>query len=292
MKTEGYAIKDLEVLSGVKAHTIRIWEKRYGLLLPNRTETNIRYYNDADLKRIINVSFLVRNGFKISKVAKWDEAQLTGEVLEITKKTVSEPGYFDRLILCMLNFDNIGFYKLTEEIIREKGFEDATVKVFFELFERIGTFWQVGSVFPAQEHYVTGIIRQKLISETDKLGVGKQNGYTILFFLPEGELHELSLLFYAYLARKHGFNVIYLGQFVPFDDLARVQSHTKIDYVFTAFINPVYKEVLEKYLVDLNTTFIHQKIFITGLQVRLLSPELPRSVKIIKDYKDFKKYFA
>lgn len=290
MKAEGYSIKDLEILSGVKAHTIRIWEKRYHLLSPARTDTNIRFYNDADLRRILNVSLLVKNGYKISKVAKWDETQLKQTVLEATEKKVTEPDYVERLILHMLNFDNIGFYQLVNEIIEQKGFEEATVKVFFALFERIGTYWQVGSIFPAQEHYVTSILRQKLIAETDKLGVNNEKGQSILFFLPEGELHEMSLLFYAYLARKFGYNVIYLGQFVPFGDLAKVQSHIKIDYVFTAFINPLTKEDLENYLLQLKETFQHQKIFITGWQVRQMMPELPRTVKIVKDYRDFKKY--
>lgn len=290
MKAEGYSIKDLEVLSGVKAHTIRIWEKRYHLLSPARTDTNIRFYSDSDLRRILNVSLLVNSGFKISKVAKWEESQLKQTVLEATEKKVTEPDYVERLILHMLNFDNVGFYCLVNEIIEKKGFEDAMVKVFFILFERIGTYWQVGSIFPAQEHYVTSILRQKLIAETDKLGVENRNGQSMLFFLPEGELHEMSLLFYAYLARKYGYNVIYLGQFVPFEDLVKVQSHIKIDYVFAAFINPLTKEDLENYLVRLKEAFQHQKIFITGWQVRQLTPELPRTVKVVKDYREFKKY--
>ena len=292
MKAEGYSIKDLEVLSGVKAHTIRIWEKRYNLLSPGRTETNIRYYNDDDLRRILNVSLLVNNGFKISKVAKLDDQKIGKSVLEITKSKTSETDYVDRLILHMLNFDNIGFYNFTNEIIAKKGFEDAVLKVFFALFERIGVYWQVGTIFPAQEHYVTSILRQKLIAEIDKLGFENRNGSTILFFLPEGELHEMSLLFYSYLAQKNGYNVIYLGQFVPFEDLAKVQSHIKIDYVFSAFINAMPKEDLENYLIKLKETFQHQKVFITGWQIQLNNPSLPRSVKIIQDYNDFYKYLC
>ena len=292
MKAEGYSIKDLEVLSGVKAHTIRIWEKRYHLLTPYRTDTNIRFYNDFDLRRILNVSLLVNNGFKISKVARFDELKMKESVLEVTKKNTTESDYIDRLILNMLNFDNIGFYKLMDEIIAKKGLEESVVKVFFALFERIGTYWQVGSIFPAQEHYVTSIFRQKLKAETDKIGFENLNGSTILFFLPDGELHEMSLLFYSYLAKKYGYNVIYLGQFVPFDDLMKVQSHIKIDHVFTAFINPLTKEDLENYLVKLKETFRDQKIFITGWQVQHSNPELPRTVKIVKDYKDFKKYLC
>ncbi len=290
MKTEGYSIKDLEVLSGVKAHTIRIWEKRYHLLTPNRTETNIRFYSDVDLRRIINVSLLVNNGIKISKVARFDDFKMKESVLEVTKKNTAEQDYIERLILYMLNFDNIGFYNLVNEIIAKKGLEESYGKVFFALFERIGTYWQVGSIFPAQEHYVTSILRQKIIAETDKLGFENLNGMTILFFLPDGELHEMSLLFYAYLAKKYGYNIIYLGQFVPFDDLIKVHTHIKIDHVFTAFINPLTKDDLESYLVKLKENFHHQKVFITGWQIQQLNPELPRSVKIVKDSRDFKKY--
>jgi DNA-binding transcriptional MerR regulator len=292
MKAEGYSIKDLEILSGVKAHTIRIWEKRYKLLSPGRTDTNIRYYSDIDLRRILNVSLLVNNGFKISKVAKMDDEKIKESVIEINKKKSTESDYVDRLILYMLNFDNIGFYNFTNEIIAKMGLEDAVLKVFFALFERIGTFWQVGSIFPAQEHYVTSILRQKLIAETDKIGVENRNGSTMLFFLPDNEMHEMSLLFYSYLAQKYGYNVIYLGQFVPFEDLEKVQLHVKIDYVFTAFINAFPKEELESYLVKLKDTFRNQKIFITGWQIQHYNPVLPRTVKIIQDYKDFKRYLC
>lgn len=290
MKDRGYSIKDLEVLSGVKAHTIRIWEKRYNLLVPDRTDTNIRYYSDDDLRRMLNISLLVRTGYKISKVATWTDDKINDKVLEISKRKTSEVEYIDRLILHMVNFDNRSFYRLTSEVIEQMGFEDAVTKVFFEFFVRVGTYWQVGSIFPAQEHYVTNIFRQKLIAEIDKLGIENSREATVLFFLPENELHEMSLLFYAYLAQKMGYHVIYLGQFVPWNDLQKIQDQIKIDYCFTAFINSVSKEDLEEYLVSLKELFNNQKIFITGWQLQLHQPALPRNVKIVKDYKEFKKF--
>lgn len=292
MKAEGYSIKDLEVLSGVKAHTIRIWEKRYKLLIPARTDTNIRYYSDDDLRRILNVSLLVKNGFKISKVSKMNDEQIRTSVISISTRNIAEPDYIDRLVICMLNFDSAGFNRLADEIIEKKGIEDAISKVFFSLFERIGTYWMVGSIFPAQEHFITNIIRQKLIVEIDKLGYESTRDSSILFFLPDGELHEMSLLYYTLLARKMGYNVLYLGQFVPFSDLVKVATHVKIDYVFTAFINGFPKEELEDYLVRLREVFDHQKIFITGWQIQQHVPKLPRLVKIVKDYSEFKKYFS
>jgi MerR family transcriptional regulator, light-induced transcriptional regulator len=290
MKDKGYSIKDLEVLSGIKAHTIRIWEKRYNLLIPERTDTNIRYYSDDDLRRMLNISLLVRTGYKISKVATWADEKIKEKVLEISKRKTSESEYIDRLILHMVNFDSRSFYKLTSDVIKELGLEDAVTKVFFEFFVRVGTYWQVGSVFPAQEHYVTNIFRQKLIAEIEKLGIGENRDATFLFFLPENELHEMSLLFYSYLALKMGYHVIYLGQFVPREDLEKIQKQVKIDYCFTAFINSVSKEDLENYLVSLKELFGKQKIFITGWQLQLHQPVLPRNVKIVKDYKEFKKF--
>lgn len=290
MKDRGYSIKDLEVLSGIKAHTIRIWEKRYELLVPQRTDTNIRFYTDDDLRKMLNVSLLVRIGYKISKVAKWDEEKINGKVLEIAQKRTSDSDFIDRLILHMVNFDNRSFYALTNEIIDSMGFEEAVTKVFFEFFVRVGTYWQVGSIFPAQEHYVTNIFRQKMIAEIDKLGMSDSNRETILFFLPENELHEMSLLFYTYLSLKMGYHVIYLGQFVPWNDLEKIQKQVKIDFVFTAFINSISKEDLENYLLAMKELFSSQKVFITGWQLHLHQPALPRNVKIVKDYKEFKKF--
>jgi MerR family transcriptional regulator, light-induced transcriptional regulator len=292
MKNRAYSIKDLEVLTGIKAHTIRIWEKRYELLVPNRTDTNIRFYSDDELRKMLNVSFLVQNGFKISKVAKWSEEKVSKTVLELSKEKTSESDYLNRLILSMVNFDNYNFHRLINEIVAGMGLEDAVTNVFFEFFVRVGTYWQVGSVFPAQEHYVTNIFRQKLIAEIDKLGPGEPKAKTFLFFLREDELHEMSLLFYSYLARKLGYDVIYLGQFVPWDDLVKIREQLKIDYVFTAFINSITKEDLEIYLVSLKELFSPGKIFITGWQIQQHQPAIPRNVKMVKDYREFKRFLS
>src|SRR5690554_1599768 len=159
MKNIGYSIRDLEVLSGIKAHTIRIWEKRYHLLDPERTTTNIRFYNDDDLRRMLNISLLVRNGFKISKVAQWNDEIIKREVLELAEAKASTSGYIERMILYMVNFDNEKFVSLINEIIDKSGLEDAVTNIFFEFFIKVGVYWQVGSIFPAQEHYVSNIIR-------------------------------------------------------------------------------------------------------------------------------------
>lgn len=292
MKSEGYSIKDLEVLSGIKMHTIRIWEKRYELLSPDRTDTNIRLYDDEDLKRLLNISLLTKNGYKISKVAQWNETEIKDTVIKLAASKTSYSDYIDRFMFLMVELNTIGFEKLLNEVLSEFSFEDAHFNILFKLFERVGTYWQVGSIFPAQEHYVTNLFRQKLIAEIDKLGSSEAGKKTILFYLPENELHEMSLLFYSYLARKSGYNVFYLGQSVPFEDLNKISAIKEIDYVFTAFVNSIPPDELEDYLVRLRDCFPKQKVFITGHQVQHNNPELPRNFKTVKDHREFKKYLG
>lgn len=292
MKQPGYAIKDLEVLSGIKMHTIRIWEKRYKLLLPKRTETNIRFYDDEDLKRLLNISLLTKNGYKISKVASWSQAEIQKTVISIAEMNTSESDYIDRFMLLLIEFDNIDFEKLIEEILQKYELEVAFHTILFKLFERIGAYWQAGSIFPSQEHFVSNIIRQKLIVAIDKIKVHDKPDKTILFYLPENEWHEFSLLFYNYMAKKHGFNTIYLGQSVPFSDLKKLHLKKELSYIFISFINPLPKAELEDYLQQVKLIFEKQKVFITGQQIKINAPLLPRNFKIVKDYKEFKKFLG
>eukprot|EP00831_Metopus_contortus_P031404 TRINITY_DN25619_c0_g1_i2.p2 TRINITY_DN25619_c0_g1~~TRINITY_DN25619_c0_g1_i2.p2 ORF type:complete len:219 (-),score=49.91 TRINITY_DN25619_c0_g1_i2:79-735(-) len=175
---------------------------------------------------------------RVSTQSTWED-DIKQTVLDVAKTKKTEADYVDQLLLFMVNFDNVGFTALVNEIIEKYGIEEAMQNLFFALFERIGTFWQVGSIFPAQEHYVSNIIRQKMIAAIDAHGITNTKGKTILFYLREEELHELSLLFYSYLAVKSGYNVIYLGQFVPFADLEKLRNHVELDFIFTAFITPI-----------------------------------------------------
>lgn len=262
------------------------------MLEPDRTDTNIRLYSDEELRKLLNVSLLVNNGFKISKVARLSNEEVAERVLAVTERKNTGSDYIDQLVLLMLNFDDFGINKLAGKIIEEFGVEVAVTNVFFSVFQRIGTYWQVGSIFPAQEHCLTNIIRQRLIIEIDKLEPERKNGMTILFFLPDNEMHEMSLLFYSYMAKKMGYHAVYLGQFVPLEDLRKIPMHLKIDYVFSAFINAISKDDLEIYLQKMKNIFVHQKIFVTGHQFEVHHPELPRNVKVVKDYKEFLRYLS
>lgn len=277
----------MEILAGVKAHTIRIWEKRYNLLEPDRTDTNIRLYSDSDLRRLLNVACLVNHGYRISKVCTWDEPSLASEILKLQSTNPDVGTFLDRMTVHMVNFDGIAFTSLAEEIISIYGFDEAVMKVFFPFFEKIGVFWQIGSIFPAQEHFISNLFRQKLIVEIDKIGTGNPDQDIMLFYLHENEMHELSLLYYSYRALKKGYRAYYLGQNVPIDDLKRLGRIEKIRYVFTVFINSIEKTDLEQYLVDIKGIFPDRKFYISGLQVKQHKPLIPSGFTVIGTYKDF-----
>lgn len=292
MNQAGYSIKDLEVLSGIKMHTIRIWEKRYGLLAPHRTETNIRWYDDNDLRRLLNVSMLIKNGYKISKVAEWDNDMLRSEILRITDNKKSAPEYIDRFVLLIAEMNTSGFEHLLNEVLQQYDLEEAFTHIFFALFQKIGIYWQVGTIFPAQEHFVTSLFRQKLIAAIDALQPQPRRKATMLFFTHENEWHEMGLLFYSYLAKKSGLTVFYLGQSVPFSDLEKISTSAVVDFVFTTFVNSISPAELNDYLARLKHCFSKQKIFVSGKQVHELQPNLPRNVKTVKDYREFRKYIG
>jgi DNA-binding transcriptional MerR regulator len=281
-----YSIKDLEHFSGIKAHTIRIWEKRYHLLKPSRTETNIRYYSDQDVRKILNIALLTKNGYKISTIATFDEFRLQTEVLRFNKNLSDPEKNIDQLLFYTVNLDALGFEQLLDKIILEMDFSKTIQQVVFPFFERIGILWQAGSIFVAHEHFVSNLIRNRLISETAKIVPDKTAG-TGLFFLRENELHELGLLFLNYLAVKEGFRGIYLGQNLPFDDLANFVNNSKFDFVCTMFTQAIEKAELEQYLANLSLVFNRNKILIAGRQIGIHKPKLPSNMVVVKNSNEF-----
>ena len=283
-----YSIKDLEYLSGIKAHTIRIWEKRYKLLAPERSDTNIRFYSNEDVRRILNVAQLVKSGYKISNVALFDDAKLQTEVLRQNKNLLDPDKNMDQLLLLTLNMDTLGFDRLLNEIIQENGFSKTIENVVFPFCERIGILWQAGSIFVVHEHFVSNLIRNLLLIESTKFD-NQLSEKSMLFFLPEGELHELGLLYAHYLAAQNGFESIYLGQSVPFIDLSNLLMNSQFDFICTTFINAIEKTELEQYLASLSQVFSKNKILAAGRQITIHKPKLPLNVVVIKNNKDFVK---
>jgi DNA-binding transcriptional MerR regulator len=290
--TQGnYLIKDLERLTGVKAHTIRIWEKRYKVVEPKRTTTNIRHYCDIDLKRLLNISLLLKQGFKISQLAELSDEELGEKIINLSFTTNGTDSQIDNLVTAMVDLDDARFDKTISMATLNMGFENTIVKIIYPFLERIGVLWLSGSINPAQEHFVTNLLRQKLLVAVDSLVVkpGKESKRFILF-LPENELHELGLLFYSYLVRKSGHKIIYLGQSVPFRDLVEVARFKEPDVLVTAFVAAMGIEEVNAYILRMAESFQEKKIFITGLQIQQLEDQLPANVVKVFNVQQFKEH--
>jgi DNA-binding transcriptional MerR regulator len=277
-----YSIKDLERISGVKAHTIRIWEKRYGIVEPKRTESNIRFYCDTDVKKLMNVSILLHHGYKISKLACLDAVDLSRKVLEVTMISNAQDSQIENLVVAMIEMDESKFEKILNMSIMKEGFENTVFKVLYPFFERIGILWQAGSINPSHEHFISNLVKQKIYVAIDSVPVPSGNETKkFLLFLPEWELHDLGLLVYDYLIKSRGFKVIYLGQNVPEDDVCSVTDFLQPDYFLIAFSNAVEKENLEAYVLRMAARYPGKKIYITGYQANNITCELPSNVSVI-----------
>ncbi len=283
-----YSIKDLEELSGIKAHTLRMWEKRHGIIKPKRTKTNIRYYSDDDLKRILNIAILNRHGIKISHLARLSSEEIKEKVMHLTNETPDAFTQIENLIIAMLELDDVKFKKILGDSIMKMGFESTLIHVMYPFFEKTGFLWQTGSIIPAQEHFVSNLLRQKLIVAIDgQESSVKQSAKNFVLFLHEEELHELGLLFYSYLIKKRGHRVIYLGQIVPMDNLTHIVSIRKVDFFITTFSRGIPKNKLQNYLVKMSHTFPRQKIFFSGYQTSGEFGKLPDNLKKINSVEHF-----
>jgi len=274
-----YSIKDLERITGIKAHTIRIWEKRYGIVEPARTESNIRLYCDMEVKKLMNVSILLRNGYKISKVSEFDQEELARKVMEVSMVTNGHDSQIESLVVAMIELDEAKFEKLLNISILKEGFEKSVYHVLYPFFERVGVLWQAGSINPAHEHFITNLVRQKIYVAIDSIPIpAGQDVKKFLLYLPEWELHELGLLVYDYMIKSRGFKVIYLGANVPEDDVYAVSDFILPDYMLTSFSNSVSKEKLEAYITRVAGRYPDKQLFITGFQVNGITCQLPANV--------------
>ena len=280
-----YSIKDLEKLSGIKAHTIRIWEKRFGVIEPDRTDTNIRLYSNDDLRKILNISLLNKNGHKISEIAELSEVELHNKVDAINLVKTGNEDLIENLIIGMIDLNEKLFNRIFSACILRMGFEQTILKVVFPFFQRIGIMWQVGSINPAQEHFVSNIIRQKMIVATESLAYSedKYTG-TALLFLPENELHEISLLFYNYALRSRGIKTIYLGQSVPADNLERIIQITEPTILLTIISNNVLGLDFKIFYNFLQSVRGKKKILISGIAAYQNKELLPPAFHLFKDH--------
>ena len=285
-----YSIKDLERITGIKAHTIRIWEKRYNIVNPERSDTNIRHYCDDDLKRLLNISLLVKNGHKISKVAGLGEEELVQKVIELNNVPLANLNVqIESLILAMVDLDEERFEKVLNNCIFKLGFEDTLFKVIYPLLSKTGTLWQIGTITPAHEHFLSNLIRQKVYAAIDALPRNKDKASkNFLLVLPEWELHDIGLLVYNYLLRKRGYRTVFLGQGIPLENVAAVKRKTNPDIILTSFSTHVEQDRMLEYLNELDRHFDSKPVYVCGIQVANLDDNLPVNIHKVATSLDFK----
>ena len=284
-----YTIKDLENFTGIKAHTIRIWEKRYNVVEPKRTDTNIRYYDDEDLKKLLNVSILNRQGYKISSIANLSNQMICEKVLNLAHTSNDVENQIESLVLAMIDLDEQKFDKVFNTAVLNMGFEETILRLVYPFFRKIGLLWLIGTINPAQEHFISNLIRQKLIVAIE--GVIEQpaaNSKNFLLFLPEGEYHELGLLFYYYILKKHNHKVFYLGESVPFDAISETSKLKRFDAVLTSIVTSRTRDEVTEYLNRLSAQFKGINVYIAGQLHELNNLSIPKNIYLIENASEFK----
>lgn len=282
-----YSIKDIENLSGIKAHTLRIWEKRFNILTPRRTETNIRYYLTEDLQKILNIALLNKNGYKISQIAGMGEDEISKTVAALTDVDVVHEGNIDGLVLSMFELNESKFNSIIEKHIEADGIENTMNEVIYPFLDKLSTMWFTGSIKGVHESFVSYIIRRKLVAAIDRIKPEKSVLKTIIY-LPEGETQELSLLYLHYILRKNGVNVLNLGNFVPLIEVIEAQQIFKSKYIFTFFNDSFTETPLQTYIDEIGNYLKECKIYISGYQTIVQTLSLPSNMSIMGAISDVK----
>jgi DNA-binding transcriptional MerR regulator/methylmalonyl-CoA mutase cobalamin-binding subunit len=259
-----YTIKDLEQISGIKAHTIRIWEQRYSFLQPQRTETNIRSYSADELKVILNVSLLNKYGFKISHIDKMSTADMEEKIMGLNQLDAEKERVVNALIKDMVSLNMQSFERQLDSYIAQKGIEKTITEIIFSFLERVGILWITNHINPAQEHLSSNIIRQKIILGIEKLPKLYHANTHVVLFMPEGEYHEVGLLFVHFLLKQKGISVDYLGANVPTVDIKYLTQQKRVDYLYTHITAPIKGFKMNKFLEQLTQIDPKIPIVITG----------------------------
>lgn len=290
-----FSIRDLENLTGIKAHTIRIWEKRYNLLSPNRSDTNIRNYSIGSFQKLLNISYLNNNGLKISKIASLKEEEIPIKVREIASRGNIEDHAVNALKVATLNFDQVLFYNTYNNLIENKTFRDIFYTVFLPLLESIGLLWQTNTITPAHEHFISIHIKQKILLNIEKLQSlePKPSSKTFVLFLPDHEIHDIGLLYVNYELRSKGYHTIFLGESVPIESLTDLFEFFD-DITFVTYFT-VYPEEdnIASYLNNFSNLLLkdnNTKLLLLGQKLINYNPkELPNNMIIYNSIKSLVK---
>lgn len=287
-----FTIKDLELLSGIKAHTIRIWEQRYTFLKPQRTDTNIRYYTNDELKTVLNIALLNKYGFKISHIDRMTYPEMKDKIISLSQSQAQQERAINDLIHFMVDMKIDEFETLLNTHIQSRGVEKTITYIIFPFLERIGILWLTNHINPAQEHLITNIIRQKLIvgieNATTQVAINK----TILLFLPEGEHHELGLLFMYYLLKNRGIKVLYLGANVPMKDVEYVARLKRPTFLYSHLTAVAHNFNFEKFLVNAQNRLIDHKVIVSGQLTQSYKKKIPSNVGFKKSLNEVMEYIS
>jgi len=273
-----FSIKDLENLTGIKAHTIRIWEKRYNVLEPMRTETNIRLYDLASLQKILNITLLHNHGYKISKISKLSDAKIPELVNEIISEKSAKHHAISSFKMAMMNFDQKLFFETYDELLSEKNFNEVFFEVFIPLMEELGELWQSDTITPAHEHFISYLIKLKLLINTEEV-IKKPalfDDKTFVLFLPLNEIHELGLMYLNYELNYRGYSTVYLGESVPVENLADLKKYfNNIVCIGYITVEPD-KEHVNDYVQTLQNTVLEDanEVWLIGRMTENISPRV------------------
>lgn len=286
-----YSIKDLEKLSGIKAHTLRIWEKRYNIIDPKRTDTNIRYYMDEDLKKLLNIALLNRFGLKISKIADMTEDEISNKVAEISQEMSEYDAQLDALTISMIEMDESKFDKIISQNIKQLGFEQTMMEVIYPFLDKLSVLWFTGSINAAQESFMANLIRQKIYVAIDKLGNNVESvNKKFMLYLPEGENQELSMLFIQYILKARKFSVVNLGQNISFDDLRDAYAIVRPDFIFTMVNEVRQRPPVTEYVNKISDFFSEATILFSGYQVIQQNIKSARNYVVLKSLDEVLQY--
>lgn len=278
-----YSIRDLEKLSGIKAHTIRIWEQRYGVIAPKRTKTNIRYYQDDDLKFLLNVALLNKNGIKISKIATMTRHDVAEKVAAISEVNFEHNTQLDALTISMIEMDEQQFDRIITTSTQQIGFERTMLEVIYPFLDKLGVLWLTGSINPVQENFISYLIRQKIIVAIDNESIPQGKfAKKFIIYLPEGEKQELSLLFMHYILKSRSNQVLYLGQDISIGDLRDACKVHQPDFIFTMVSETFSKEPVQRYVDKLSETFPNCHVLLSGYQVVAQKVSSPHNVTVLR----------
>ena len=293
VKTQ-FSIKDLENLVSVKAHTIRIWEKRYQLLVPERTSTNIRTYSLKDLQKLLNVSFLLEHDYKISKIASHSTSEIAELVNQIVSQKLQTKGHqgINSLKIAMMNFDQQLFAKTFDSLSKEWDFTTIFNEVLIPLLEEIGLLWQTNTIDPSHEHFITNLIKQKILLRIEQYQLTDipVKSRVFVLFLPENEIHDLGLLFLNYEIVRHGYKCIYLGQSILIENLKYLMiNQSNVSFVSYFTVKPDQISIAD-YAKAFNTELENNNVpfYIFGRKaLRENIKDLPGNVHVIKSIGSF-----